>query len=97
MANGYRHPPLLAKMSASLQVFSHGRFVLGYGAGWTQEEYVAYGYDFPSTKIQIEEMVEGIKMMRALWTQPVANFQGEHYRLVDAFCEPKPPNRFHRS
>lgn len=90
MANSYRHPPLLAKMAASLQVFSHGRFILGYGAGWTREEYVAYGYDFPSTKVRIEEMVEGITVMRALWTEPVANFQGEHYRLVDAMCEPKP-------
>ena len=90
MANSYRHPPLLAKMAASLQVFSHGRFVLGYGAGWTEEEYLAYGYDFPSTKVRIEQMVEGIQAMRALWTEPIANFEGRYYQLREAYCEPKP-------
>lgn len=90
MANSYRHPPLLAKMAASLQVFSHGRFVLGYGAGWTEEEYLAYGYDFPSTKVRIEQMVEGIQAIRALWTEPIANFEGRYYQLRDAYCEPKP-------
>ena len=90
MANSYRHPPLLAKMAASLQVFSHGRFVLGYGAGWTEEEYVAYGYDFPSTRVRIEQMVEGIQAIRALWTDPIANFDGRYYQLREAYCEPKP-------
>jgi alkanesulfonate monooxygenase SsuD/methylene tetrahydromethanopterin reductase-like flavin-dependent oxidoreductase (luciferase family) len=90
MANSYRHPPLMAKMAASLQVFSHNRFILGYGAGWAQDEYLAYGYDFPSTKERIEQMVEGIQVMRALWTQSPANFEGRFYRLVDAWCEPRP-------
>jgi alkanesulfonate monooxygenase SsuD/methylene tetrahydromethanopterin reductase-like flavin-dependent oxidoreductase (luciferase family) len=90
MANSYRHPPLLAKMAASLQHFSHGRFVLGYGAGWAEEEYHAYGYDFPSPKIRIAQMVEGIQVMRALWTQSPATFEGTYYRLKDAYCEPRP-------
>jgi alkanesulfonate monooxygenase SsuD/methylene tetrahydromethanopterin reductase-like flavin-dependent oxidoreductase (luciferase family) len=90
MANSYRHPPLLAKMAASLQVFSANRFVLGYGAGWEDVEYRAYGYEFPSTKIRIEQMVEGIRAMRALWTQSPANFDGQWYQLRDAYCEPRP-------
>jgi alkanesulfonate monooxygenase SsuD/methylene tetrahydromethanopterin reductase-like flavin-dependent oxidoreductase (luciferase family) len=53
MATGYRHPPLLAKMAATLQQFSQGRLVLGYGAGWLEDEYRAYGYPFPSTRIPI--------------------------------------------
>ena len=68
MANSYRHPPLLAKMAASLQYLSGGRFILGYGAGWAEEEYRAYGYEFPSIRIRIEQMVEGIEVIRALWT-----------------------------
>jgi alkanesulfonate monooxygenase SsuD/methylene tetrahydromethanopterin reductase-like flavin-dependent oxidoreductase (luciferase family) len=93
MANSYRHPPLLAKMAASLQVFSHGRFILGYGAGWAEDEYRAYGYDFPSPKVRIAQMVDGIKAMRALWNGPAgqpATYRGEHYAVTDAYCEPKP-------
>jgi alkanesulfonate monooxygenase SsuD/methylene tetrahydromethanopterin reductase-like flavin-dependent oxidoreductase (luciferase family) len=90
MANSYRHPPLLAKMAASLQVFSHNRFVLGYGAGWEDVEYRAYGYEFPPTKIRIEQMVEGIRAMRALGTESPANFDGPWYGLRDGYCEPRP-------
>ena len=68
MANSYRHPPLLAKMAASLQVLSGGRFILGYGAGWPEDEYRAYGYEFPSARVRIAQMVDGIKVMRALWS-----------------------------
>lgn len=90
MANSYRHPPLLAKMAASLQVFSHGRFVLGYGAGWAEDEYHAYGYEFPSARVRIAQMVEGIQVMRALWTGGPATFEGEYYHVRDAYCEPRP-------
>lgn len=90
MSNSYRHPPLLAKMAASLQYFSQGRFILGYGAGWAEEEYHAYGYEFPSAKVRIAQMVEGIKAIKALWTEKPANFQGEYYRVTDAYCEPRP-------
>jgi alkanesulfonate monooxygenase SsuD/methylene tetrahydromethanopterin reductase-like flavin-dependent oxidoreductase (luciferase family) len=90
MADSYRHAPLLAKMAGSIQVFSHGRFVLGYGAGWAEDEYLAYGYPFPSTKVRIEQMVEGIKAIRALWTDAPANFEGRWYQLRDAYCEPRP-------
>jgi alkanesulfonate monooxygenase SsuD/methylene tetrahydromethanopterin reductase-like flavin-dependent oxidoreductase (luciferase family) len=90
MANSYRHPPLMAKMAGSIQVFSHNRFILGYGAGWAEDEYVAYGYDFPATRTRIEQMVEGIKVIRALWTDAPANFDGQWYQLRDAYCEPRP-------
>ena len=90
MANSYRHPPLLAKMAASLQEFSHGRFILGYGAGWAEEEYHAYGYDFPSARVRIEQMVEGLEVMRALWGGGPVSYEGKHYRLKDAYCVPVP-------
>lgn len=90
MANSYRHPPLLAKMAATLQELSGGRFVLGYGAGWMDHEYKAYGYDFPSPKIRIEQMVEGIKIMKAMWTGEPASFAGKYYTIEDAVCIPSP-------
>lgn len=90
LANSYRHPPLLAKMAASLQEFSHGRLVLGYGAGWHEPEYRAYGYDFPTARVRIAQMVEGLKVMRAMWTDAPASYDGEYYQVVEAYCEPRP-------
>jgi alkanesulfonate monooxygenase SsuD/methylene tetrahydromethanopterin reductase-like flavin-dependent oxidoreductase (luciferase family) len=90
MANSYRHPPLLAKMAASLQYLSGGRFILGYGAGWAEEEYRAYGYDFPSIRTRMAQMVEGIEVIRALWTGGPVSYDGTHYRLTDAVGVPAP-------
>lgn len=90
MCNSYRHPPLLAKMAATLQELSGGRFVLGYGAGWLEDEYRAYGYEFPSTRRRIEQMVEGIQAIRALWSEEPASFCGRHYQVTDVRFNPRP-------
>lgn len=90
LANSYRHPPLLAKMAASLQAFSRGRLILGYGAGWLEREYLAYGYDFPAASVRIAQMVEGLQVMRAMWTASPATFHGTYYHVDGAFCEPRP-------
>jgi alkanesulfonate monooxygenase SsuD/methylene tetrahydromethanopterin reductase-like flavin-dependent oxidoreductase (luciferase family) len=90
LANSYRHPPLLAKMAASLQHLSSGRLILGYGAGWVGEEYRAYGYEFPPIRTRIEQMVEGIEVIRALWTGGPVTYEGQHYRLLDAIAVPVP-------
>jgi alkanesulfonate monooxygenase SsuD/methylene tetrahydromethanopterin reductase-like flavin-dependent oxidoreductase (luciferase family) len=90
MANAFRHAPLLAKMAASLQEFSKGRLILGVGAGWLREEFEAYGYSFPSTKVRIAQMVEAIAAIRALWTQAPADFEGESVRVRQAYGYPQP-------
>jgi alkanesulfonate monooxygenase SsuD/methylene tetrahydromethanopterin reductase-like flavin-dependent oxidoreductase (luciferase family) len=90
LANSYRHPPLMAKMAASLQAFSRGRLILGYGAGWHEAEYRAYGYEFPSARIRIEQMVEGLQVMHAMWTNAPATFHGTYYHVDGAYCEPRP-------
>jgi alkanesulfonate monooxygenase SsuD/methylene tetrahydromethanopterin reductase-like flavin-dependent oxidoreductase (luciferase family) len=90
MANSYRHPPLLAKMAASLQHLTNGRFILGYGAGWAEDEYHAYGYEFPPIRTRIEQMVEGIEVIRAIWTGGPVSYEGRHYRLTDALGVPVP-------
>jgi alkanesulfonate monooxygenase SsuD/methylene tetrahydromethanopterin reductase-like flavin-dependent oxidoreductase (luciferase family) len=90
MANSYRHPPLLAKMAASLHHLTSGRFILGYGAGWAEDEYRAYGYEFPPIRTRIEQMVEGIEVIRALWTGGPVSYAGQHYRLTDARAVPAP-------
>ena len=90
MANSYRHPALLAKMAASLQYLSGGRFILGYGAGWAEDEYRAYGFDFPSAGTRIDQMIEGIEVIRALWSGGPVDYAGEHYRLTEALAVPVP-------
>lgn len=90
LANSYRHPPLLAKMAASLQHLSGGRLILGYGAGWVEEEYRAYGYAFPPIRTRIEQMVEGIEVIRALWAGGPVTYDGQHYQLADALAVPVP-------
>jgi alkanesulfonate monooxygenase SsuD/methylene tetrahydromethanopterin reductase-like flavin-dependent oxidoreductase (luciferase family) len=90
LCNSYRHPPLLAKMAATLQELSGGRLILGYGAGWLEDEYRAYGYPFPPTPARIAQMVEGIQAIRAMWTTSPATFAGEHYQVREAFFQPQP-------
>jgi alkanesulfonate monooxygenase SsuD/methylene tetrahydromethanopterin reductase-like flavin-dependent oxidoreductase (luciferase family) len=90
IGNSYRHPPLLAKMAASLQAFSRGRLIMGYGAGWLEDEYRAYGYEFPSARVRIAQMVEGIEVMKAMWTERPANYHGTYYQVANAYCEPMP-------
>ncbi len=90
LANSYRHPALMAKMAASLQAMSGGRFILGYGAGWLEDEYRAYGYPFPSTRERIAQMDEALRLIRTMWTESPATFEGAWYQVRDAYCEPRP-------
>ena len=90
MCNSWRNPALMAKMASSLQHLSSGRFVLGYGAGWSEREYEAYGFDFPPLRVRVEMLEEGLQIMHGLWTEGPFSFHGKHYEIVDAFCEPKP-------
>lgn len=90
LSQSYRSPALLAKMSATLQALTGGRFILGLGAGWKQDEYLAYGYDFPSAAIRLQQLEEALQIIRQMWTQPRTTFQGRHHHVIDAICEPKP-------
>jgi alkanesulfonate monooxygenase SsuD/methylene tetrahydromethanopterin reductase-like flavin-dependent oxidoreductase (luciferase family) len=90
LCNSFRNPAHLAKMAASCQTLSGGRVVLGIGAGWNEEEYRAYGWPFPSNRVRIEQLAEAIQICRALWTNTPVNFQGKHYQLENAYCEPHP-------
>ena len=88
--NSYRYPAVLAKQIASLDHYSNGRIDFGYGAGWKEVEYKAYGIPFPSAKVRLEQLVEAIQVIRSLWTEEAANFKGEYYELNDAVSYPKP-------
>jgi hypothetical protein len=91
LAVGFRHPPLLAKMAASLQALSGGRFIMGIGAGWREEEYKAYGYDFPPTPVRVKQLEEAVTIMRMMWTERAPTFKGEHFHTHEAYCYPQHP------
>lgn len=93
--NSYRNPALLAKMVATLDVITNGRAELGIGAGWFEEEYIAYGYQYPSDVIRIKQLEEAIRIIKKLWTQKNTNFQGNHYSVKDAVSYPKPIQKPH--
>jgi len=90
LCQSFRSPALLAKMASTLQFLSVGRFILGIGAGWDAEEYFAYGYDFPPDGVRVEQLEETLQIIRAMWTEKQVTFEGKHYRVNGAFCEPKP-------
>jgi alkanesulfonate monooxygenase SsuD/methylene tetrahydromethanopterin reductase-like flavin-dependent oxidoreductase (luciferase family) len=90
LCNGFRNPALMAKMAASLQTLSGGRFVLGYGAGWHAQEHEAYGFPFPTPAVRLAMLDEGVQVIRTLLTQAPANFAGQYYRVTDVYCEPRP-------
>jgi F420-dependent oxidoreductase-like protein len=93
--NGYRPPSLLAKMASCIDVMSHGRLILGIGAGWYQHEYEAYGYEYPDTPERLRMLREALQVIKAMWTQPHAGFDGRYYRLRGAINEPKPVQKPH--
>jgi len=90
LAQSFRNPALVAKMGATLQFLSGGRFVLGIGAGGQEDEYRAYGYDFPPGRTRVAELDEALHIIKALWTEERATFTGAHHRVVGAKCAPKP-------
>jgi alkanesulfonate monooxygenase SsuD/methylene tetrahydromethanopterin reductase-like flavin-dependent oxidoreductase (luciferase family) len=86
----YRNPALLAKMATTLDVLSEGRLQLGLGAGWHEEEHAAYGFEFPPIQQRMEMLEEGIELMKAMFTEDEPTYEGEHYRIENAYNEPKP-------
>lgn len=90
LCQSFRNPALLAKMGATLQFISGGRFILGIGAGWHEEEYQAYGYDFPSGYVRAAQLEETLQIIKAMWTEEKVTFAGKYHRVLEAYCEPKP-------
>jgi len=87
LSQSYRNPGLLGTMAATLQNLSHGRFILGLGAGWLEEEYRAFNFDYPSGGTRVAQMAEAIALIRTLWTESPATYHGTWYRIEQATCE----------
>jgi F420-dependent oxidoreductase-like protein len=88
--NSYRMPSYLAKVAASIDVISGGRVEMGIGGGWFENEYLAYGYQFPRPAVRLGELAEGVEIMKRMWTEDAVHFDGKHYQLQGAICQPKP-------
>ena len=88
--NTYRHPAVVAKMAAQIDVVSGGRFILGLGAGWQEREHTAYGIPLGTIRERLDKLEEACWIVTDLFRYQKSNFDGEHYQLVDAPLEPKP-------
>ena len=90
LCNSFRNPAHTAKMMATAQALSGGRAILGIGAGWNAEEYRAYGWPFPPTRVRIAQLAEAIELIRLMWKEAPVSYRGEHYQVSGAVCEPRP-------
>jgi alkanesulfonate monooxygenase SsuD/methylene tetrahydromethanopterin reductase-like flavin-dependent oxidoreductase (luciferase family) len=90
LSQSYRNPALVAKMAANLQLLTGGRFILGIGTGWKEDEYHAYGYPFPDPRTRLEQLEEAVLIIRSMWSTYPATFIGRHYRIEEAYCKPAP-------
>ena len=86
----YREPSMLAKITSNLDVMSGGRLIWGVGAGWYENEFKGYGYDFGSPAERIGLLEETVEIVTAMWSEPDVSYQGRYYQLEGAQCDPKP-------
>jgi F420-dependent oxidoreductase-like protein len=88
--NTYRHPAVLANIAASVDHVSNGRLVLGFGAGWQVNEHAAYGIELYDTRTRLDRFEEACAIVRSLLDNERTTFEGKHYTIVDAPCQPRP-------
>src|SRR5918994_6751990 len=93
ICNGFRNPALTAKMAATLDVISGGRFELGIGAGWKRDEWLAYGYGFPDTPVRLAMLHDALEVIGRMLEPDKhvhATYDGDHHSVRDARNVPKP-------
>lgn len=93
--NDYRHPVVLAKEFATLDLLSDGRVELGIGAGWLEREYALAGIDYDPAGVRIDRLEEGLTILKGLFGDGEVHFAGKHYRIDGLQGYPKPVQRPH--
>lgn len=86
----FRNPAVLAKQIATIDQIAPGRTIAGLGAGWFKPEFEQTGCDFPGTRDRLQALEEMIEVMKRMWTEEKATFEGRFYSVREALCEPKP-------
>jgi len=89
-ANDFRHPALLAKDTATIDLLSDGRLEVGVGAGWMDDDYRWTGVPHDSAGTRISRMIEAIEVLRGLWGPEPFSYSGEHYTITEMNGMPKP-------
>ncbi|NDJ89394.1 LLM class F420-dependent oxidoreductase [Mycolicibacter kumamotonensis] len=86
----YRHPGVLAKTAATLDVLSGGRFIFGIGTGWYEREHTGLGVPLPPLSDRFEMVEETLQICRQMWSPDDGPYVGKHYRLAETICAPQP-------
>ena len=89
VCTGFRNPALTAKLSSTLDVISGGRFELGIGAGWKEDEWLAYGYGFPPIGERMDAFGDHLEVITRMLAPGRATYEGSHARVRNAFNVPK--------
>lgn len=95
LAQGFRHPAVLAKELATLDVLSGGRLEIGLGAGWKRSEFEQAGLPFDSAPVRIDQMEETVTVLKGLFADEPLTFTGQHFRIAELRGTPKPVQRPH--
>jgi F420-dependent oxidoreductase-like protein len=91
--NTYRHPGVLAKIATTVDHLSAGRLEFGIGAGWAEVEHTMLGLDFPGVGERLRRLDEACTVIKKVWTEERADFDGRYYNLTGALASPKPVQR----
>ena len=89
LAAAYRNPALTAKLASTIDVISNGRFEIGIGAGWKEDEWLAYGYGFPDAKTRLAILRDHLEVISRMLAPGRATYRGQHAHVLDAVHEPK--------
>ena len=88
--NDYKHPAILAKESATIDLLSDGRLEFGIGAGWMKTDYDSLGLPYDPPAVRVDRFEEALHVIKQCWTGEKFTYNGEHYRVTDYASYPKP-------
>ncbi len=91
--NDYKHPAILAKEAATIDLLSDGRLELGIGAGWMRSDYEALGLPYDSGAVRVDRFEEAVHVIKQCFAGEQFSYQGEHYRITDYTSHPRPAQR----